>query len=257
MTEKVRRFSNEVSSLTEEQLREINWVVFSREKGAPFNLRVLLDPDVFNPDCNDGLEKRTGLFGDLLDPSKLVPFYRWQLCRRVINPLYDKSSGFEGHLIGLPLEEIKKTLSEQEEFLKRNGCQQDFQKPTSLEEAIKMSSFFGVILAKMREIRTRLQETCQKNQQYQDVVYSISMMHNSSNQLLKLFFDIDGDNLIIGVDYSSSLYQNYLSSLNQKVAFSRPFNDIGNYFPLLAEIGRFGFPPLRTLLYHLSLNHLI
>jgi hypothetical protein len=250
MTERVRMSSNEGSSLTKEQLREINWVVFSREKGAPFNLSVLLDPDVFNPDCNDGLEKRTGLFGDLLDPSKLVPFYRWQLCRRVINPLYDKGSGFEGHLIGLPLEEIKKTLSEQEKFLKRNGCQQDFQKPTSLEEAIKMSECFAMILARMRAIRTILQKTYSENQEYQDMVYI------SSNQLLKLSFNINKDNLIIGVDYPSSLDKNY-SSLDKKGIFSRPFNDIGNYFPLLAEIGRFGFPPLRTLLYHLSLNHLI
>jgi len=228
-------------------LREINWVVFSREKGAPFNLRVLLDPDVFNPNYNDGLEKRTGLFGDLLDPSKLAPFYRWQLCRRVINPLWTKGSGFEGHLIGLPPKEIKEILSQQEEFLKRNiktnGCQKDFQEPTSLEEAIKMSECFAIILGRMRAIRIGLQKTCSENQQYQDIVY------NNSNQLLKLFFNIDRGNLIIGVDYSSSL--------NQKSIFSPPFNDIKNDFPLLAEIGRFGFPPLRTLLYHLSLNRLI
>jgi hypothetical protein len=243
MTERVRMSSNEGSSLTKEQLKEINWVVFSREKGAPFNLRVLLDPDVFNPNFSNGLEKRTRLFGDLLDPSKLLPFYRWQLCRRVINPLWTKGSGFEGHLIGLPPKEIKEILSQQEEFLKRNGCQKDFQEPTSLEEVIKMSECFAIILARMRATRIGLQKTCSENQQYQDMVY------NSSNQLLKLFFDIYEDNLIIGVDY--------LSSLNQKSIFSPPFNDIKNNFPLLAEIGRFGFPPLRTLLYHLSLNHLI
>jgi hypothetical protein len=164
------------------------------------------------------------------------------LCRRAINPLWTKGSGFEGHLIGLPPEEIKEILSQQEEFLKRNGCQQDFQKPTSLEDAIEMSSCFGVILARMRAIRTTLQQAYPENRQYQDMVYN-------SNQLLKTCFIIDGDNLIIGVDY--------LSSPNQKGIFSPPFNDIRNDFPLLAEIGRFGFPPLTILLYHLSLNNLI
>jgi len=241
--EKLKLSSNEGSSIksTPEQIRNIDWIVFSREVGAPFNLSVLLDPYCFNPDYSNGLEIRTRLFNDLLDPSKLAPFYRWQLCRRVINPLWTKGSGFEGHLIGLPPEVIKGILSEQEEFLKQNGSQQNFQEPTSLKDAINMSSCFGVILSRMRAQRTILQQTCPENRKYQDMAYN-------SNLLLKPTFYIEGNNLIIGVD---------LCSPNQKGIFSPLFNDIRNDFPLLAEIGRFGFPPLRILLHHLSLNHLI
>jgi len=226
--------------LTPEQIKTIDWIIFSREQGAPFNLCVALDPDIFNPDHNDGLEKRKSLFGELLDPSKLVPFYRWQLCRRVINPLWTKGSGFEGHLIGLSPEEIKDILRKQEEFLKKNGCQKEFQRPISLKDAINMSLCFSVILARMRAQRTILQQTHPENRQYQDMVYN-------SNLLFKPIFNICEKNLIIG----------FSSSPNQKDIFSPPFNDIRNDFPLLAEIGRFGFPPLTILLRHLSLNHLI
>jgi len=241
--ERVKLSPNEGSStkLTPEQIKEINWVVFSRENGAPFNLILSLDPDIFNPDHNDGLEKRKSLFGELLDPSKLVPFYRWQLCRRAINPLWTKGSGFEGHMVGLPPHEMVNILKQEEKRLeKQNLTAWNINRPLKLKEAYELQVTFSAILARMRGLRTILQQTCPENRQYQDMVYN-------SNLLLKPIFNICNKNLIIGVS----------SSPNQKNIFSPPFNDIRNDFPLLAEIGRFGFPPLRVLLHHLSHYNLI
>ena len=218
--------------ITPEQIRKINWVVFSIENGAPFNLQVFLLP--YPP-----------LIRDLLN-SPFEPVRRWEFSREgKNNPLFRlKGSGFEGHMVGLPPHEMVNILKQEEKRLEKQNLTalRNINRPLKLKEAYELQVTFSAILARMRGLRTILQQTHPENRQYQDLVY------NSNSLLLQPIFNIDADDLIIGID---------LYWPNQKYIFSPPLNDIRDDFPLLAEIGRFGFPPLRVLLHHLSHYNLI
>lgn len=245
----MERFTNTKNLiLNPEQIDKIDWVVFSREQGAPFNLRVCLDPYIFTQ------KSKEQLIADFLNPSKMVPYYRWQFCRRVVNPLWIKGSGFEGHLVGLDEQEILKILQEQEDYLIRRSkskgyslkIEQFIHNPNhsiGLELAFELRVDFEVILAKMRAIRSQLQIHYPENREFQNYVYSSVAIYPENT----IFFE--GNSLIVG-------FSGFNSKKNKE--HDPIFNeDIRHRFPILAEIGRFGFPPLGILIHHLSANHQI
>lgn len=243
----IERDTKLLSQLGREPLNNnVDLIVFSREFGAPFNLTVSLDPYYLPPNS----EQRLSLFNDLLDPQKLEPYYRWQLTRRVINPFWLKGSGFEGHLLGLPEQEILEILSEVDKDIRTSGKIWGFlgvlkklvdnpNTPISLTDALNLKTEFEVLLARMRAMRSKLQKEHPKNKEFQETVYSFVWF-------LRPCFSLEEKILFVG--FNNELVK--LVNNEGKPIFG---TDIRNKFPYLAEIGRFGFPPFRILLNNLKI----
>ncbi len=230
-----------VLRLTPEQIDEVNFIEFSKDAGAPFNLNMFIPPD---------LNKNT-LFENLLkdwhNESSLLPFARWETCRKRMNPLWSIGSGFEGHLVGLPPEEMLKILEEEENFIikvaREDKYFDSFKKfinntdtPISLKLADSSKCAFEVILSRMRAKRSQLQEKFPQNKTFEQTI-------NQNNKLLKTEILLKNDNLVIGLITKETEKENNFNSYYG--------GDIKNKFPYLAEIGRFGSPLLRILLHNL------
>lgn len=227
-------------NLSPEAIGKIDFIDFSRELGAPFNLNVFLDSyEIYG----DG---KTSLIENLINPSIMEPYYRWQFTRRVVNPLWAKGSGFEGHLIGLSQEEIFRILSDEEKKLwksaKINGFEralrqivEDPKYKLNLDEARNLNIAFEKILARMRAKRSELQSKgIGENFQYQNMVYS-----QASTDIMYPIHEFKDNRLFIGSKNPS------VSNTSNNGILG---GDIRYQYPGLAEIGRFGFPPLKTLL---------
>lgn len=72
---------------------------------GPVNLLV----PIFEPYRENNVDK---FLRELANPSLYEPYQRWQYTRRVVNPLWTKGSGFEGHFVGLPEEDINSILQD-------------------------------------------------------------------------------------------------------------------------------------------------
>jgi len=192
-------------------------------------------------------KKMASLLGSLSDPHFLDPYNRWQLARKVINPLYLVGSGFEGHLVGLTQKEILIKLVEYEDFIQRSAKIYCFQpeltnfiknpnSPISVKFTQKMSTTFGALLAKARAQRSMLQiEGSQTNRRFQEKVY------NRSTPIVVPNFDFD-----LSTRYLTIGVEKILQSKNPSSSIFS--SDIKREFPYLSEIGRFGFPPLKLIL---------
>lgn len=247
--------TNEIDELEPEKIDGINFISFSRKKGAPFNLDLLLDYYEWP------IEQKRRLLHALANPSNLIPAFRFRRGRREMTDewaayvQWKKGCGIEGHLIGLKREEIMEILSYYNNLIRAITSDHDQQLNhypfnaerflTTLEKFIRnpdlpispyfaffMSEVFGIIINDARQIRGKLQRMgVQENTSYQEKIYTIAESKSQPILILK------NDKLVIS--FSSQSKSNFLKQGSE--------SDVRQHFPYLAEIGRFGHPLLRIL----------
>lgn len=112
----------------------------------------------------------------------------------------------------------------------------------SMKFALEMATIFGALLARARAIRLELQINNQnpENKRFYDEVYS-----NAKNIIFTTWF-FDSQRNTFGINPTNSTKGNRAASV---------LGDIRSKFPALAEIGRFGYPPLRLLLSYFYKNY--
>lgn len=186
----------------------------------------------------------------LANPNLYEPYQRWQFTRRLVNPLWNKGSGFEGHFIGLEREEMLAVLKKYDDAiwrfvsilalggsLERKKELQRFlndpSQPISLDFAYHMRVIFETLLARARAIRSNLQIENQENRQFQGSVYSIR------NIISNTIWTFNNYGVLSLISENSSPLTKSIDS---------GFGDVRLEFPAIAEIGRFGYPPLGLII---------
>lgn len=170
----------------------------------------------------------------------MAPYHRWQFTRRMVNPLWTKGSGFEGYFVGLPENDILSMLNQFERQIWRNFTYGKLElckfinnpsQAVSVDFANEMRITFEMLLAQAKAVRSTLQPKFSENVAFQQRVYSPPEIIQCGWRFNDDCFSLAG--------WNSSVSRESVS-------------DIRNQFPALAEIGRFGFPPLRMALKFLT-----
>lgn len=250
------------------ELDDIAEIFFSKEQGAPFNLRFFIDPY----ECPQ--ERLIELIKYFQNPRDLEWYCRWQLCR-YFNPVWKKGSGFEDYLISLSREEILRELREynkeiirrvreRDENSYRLGVPTNYQSSLirfvkdpntsiSLDFAAFMYRVFTDLLTKAKMLRKRLQDSGNiDNQGYMEELYQklSSLPYEQQELIIEPINNTNFSRLI--VPFPRFTIFPYLESDQGLyvpcIAPDLKECDIKDSFPHLAEIGRFGHPFLKYVL---------